>query len=386
MKWKNVVHIAATFLAVTSAHAVPTTNMSGMVTDSVGNALVGIGVSLAIAGNATKTDIKGAWAISSSDAGIQEYTQDAANSVTKHIVLAGGHIRIQFEGMDAEGRRDYKISQLKQPVHQDSQRMLGAVFVDTILYSWKGIIRDREPISTYSQIGLVEIIDTNNLAAATSSGTVTDADGNTYKTMTYGTQTWMIENLRTSTMKNGAALTEYDNSTQWWQNSVSTTTAAYCSYGNDPSYSTKYGYIYNYNAVSSGMLAPTGWHIPSEDEWTQLQDFLIAHGYKYDSSSSDNEIGKALASSSGWESSTNIGAVGNSQSTNNSSTFSGAPGGYRDDNGVYQGAGSFAVWWTSTFSTGKYAEYVSLYYANTSLIYNLNASGYSGKYVRCIKD
>lgn len=222
--------------------------------------------------------------------------------------------------------------------------------------------------------------DTNN------SGTVRDIDGNVYKTMKIGKQTWMLENLRVETLRNGTRLTKYDDATQWWQNSVSTSTPAYCMYQNDGYQGTTYGYIYNYNAVSTGKLAPDGWHIPTDEEWTEMQEYLSAHGGNYDGSTTGNKVGKTIAASSGWLTSSNIGAVGNDQSKNNTSKFNGLAGGYRDDNGVYQAIGNSCFWWTSSFSSGKFAYYIHLSYLNASLIHSSGQSGYSGYYVRCVKN
>lgn len=99
---------------------------------------------------------------------------------------------------------------------------------------------------------------------------VTDQDGNKYNTIKIGNQIWMSENLKTTTYRNGDAIPNITDPTAWYNLS----TAAYCDYDNNPANSATYGKLYNWHAVHSGQLCPTGWHIPSEAEWNILEAFL----------------------------------------------------------------------------------------------------------------
>ena len=87
---------------------------------------------------------------------------------------------------------------------------------------------------------------------------------------------------------------------------------------------------------------------PSDAEWTTLENYLIANGYNYDGTTTGNKIAKAMASNTGWNSSTNTGAIGNDQSLNNSSDFNAFPEGNRDSNGSFANEGSDAIFWSST--------------------------------------
>jgi uncharacterized protein (TIGR02145 family) len=103
-------------------------------------------------------------------------------------------------------------------------------------------------------------------------GSVTDVDGNVYKTIIIGTQTWMAENLRTTKYKDGVAIPKVTSGTEWKNLSA----AAYCAYNNTTRIDSisVYGYLYNWYAVNTGKLAPTGWHVPSKTEWETLIGYL----------------------------------------------------------------------------------------------------------------
>ena len=104
-------------------------------------------------------------------------------------------------------------------------------------------------------------------------GTLTDQDGNIYKTVTIGTQTWMAENLRTTKYRDGSAISNVTNDIAW----QILTTGAYCNYNNTESVDTiaTNGRLYNwYAATDSRNIAPTGWHVPTDAEWTTLITYL----------------------------------------------------------------------------------------------------------------
>ena len=97
-------------------------------------------------------------------------------------------------------------------------------------------------------------------------------------------------------------------------------------------------------------FAPEGWHVPTDAEWTTLENYLITNGYNYDGTTTGNKIGKAMASTTGWNTSTNTGAIGNDQSLNNDSEFNAPPEGGRSSNGSFFYEGSSAIFWSSTES------------------------------------
>ena len=97
-------------------------------------------------------------------------------------------------------------------------------------------------------------------------------------------------------------------------------------------------------------FAPEGWHVPSDAEWTTLEEYLIASGYNYDGTTTGNKIAKAMASTTGWNSSGEQGAPGNNQSLNNSSGFNAFPEGYRGywEQGSFVNNSNQALFWSSS--------------------------------------
>jgi uncharacterized protein (TIGR02145 family) len=101
-------------------------------------------------------------------------------------------------------------------------------------------------------------------------GLVYDQDGNEYHTITLGTQVWMVENLRTTHYRNGDPIPNLTDNTSW----ADTPDGAYCDYNNDPANSAIYGRLYNkFAALDSRHIAPSGWHVPSENEWFTLLSY-----------------------------------------------------------------------------------------------------------------
>lgn len=101
--------------------------------------------------------------------------------------------------------------------------------------------------------------------------TVTDFDGNIYHVVTIGTQDWLIENLKVTHYRTGDAIPNVTGNTQWGN----LTTGAYCDYDNSVGNGTTYGRLYNWFAVNdSRKIAPTGWHVSSDAEWTVLTTYL----------------------------------------------------------------------------------------------------------------
>jgi uncharacterized protein (TIGR02145 family) len=225
--------------------------------------------------------------------------------------------------------------------------------------------------------------DSGNTSDEITFGTMADQDGNSYKTVTIGTQTWMAENLKTTTYNDGAAIPYVSSTSDWGDNR----TGAYCYYNNSASNGSKYGFLYNWYVVNTGLLAPEGWHVASDAEWNTLIEYLTNNGFGYEGSGDD--VAKAMASVSGWEDSDDEGDVGYDQSTNNSSGFNALPGGFRYceggfDNLLYESLiGIECDWWTSSSSDGAHCyglSYKDAYYSTG------NIDKRYGYYVRCIKD
>src|ERR1035437_7296556 len=183
-----------------------------------------------------------------------------------------------------------------------------------------------------------------------SASTVTDKDGNVYHTVTIGTQTWMVENLKTTKYNDGTAIPLVTDNTAWHNLS----TPAYCWYNNDATtYKNKYGALYNWYTVNTGKLDPTGWHVPTDAEWTTLENYLYANGYNYDGSTSGYPTyAKSLAAATDWAidiDTYDADAIGNDLSKNNSTGFSALPGGDRSSSfGSFYDVGYHGYWWSST--------------------------------------
>ncbi len=215
-------------------------------------------------------------------------------------------------------------------------------------------------------------------------GTAIDIDGNTYHIITIGTQTWMVENLKVTKYNDGTAIPLVTDVTAW----DNLTTPGYCWYNNDATTNKNtYGGLYNWHAVNTGNLAPSGWHVPTDAEWTTLEDYLIANGYNYDGTTSGNNIAKAMASTTNWSSSITEGAPGNTDypTYRNKSELTVFPGGYRATIGSFHKIGEQGNFWSSTESTTEYAWYRRLSY-DYSYVSRYEAYKEAGHSVRCIRD
>ena len=224
-------------------------------------------------------------------------------------------------------------------------------------------------------------------------GSMTDSEGNTYKTVKIGAQWWMAENLKATKYADGTAIPHVTDNSAWGVLNDNNSDKAYCFYDNDAS--SDYGVLYTFAAAINGTpqsgsnkvqgVCPDGWHLPSNGEWKELEEYMIANGYNYNGSTNINMIGKALASKTGWASDNKSGRVGNNPSTNNSSGFSALPGGVRTNNGAFNYAGNYGFWWSSNVYDTSKANFRLLNYEQPSFVeYRFNKSfGFS---VRCLKD
>jgi uncharacterized protein (TIGR02145 family) len=228
--------------------------------------------------------------------------------------------------------------------------------------------------------------------AISTSTTIADIDGNVYHTVTIGTQVWMVENLKTTHYRNGDAIANVTNITTW----TGLSTGAWCDYNNDATNGTKYGHLYNFFAVAdSRNIAPAGWHIPTNTEWTTLTNYVSTH-----LGTSLSEA-KALAATTDWRAYSDPVAIGCNLTLNNSTGFSALPGSYRNgNNGKFNSIGISAYWWSSTEDDSTFAQYgrITAHYRymqyNYSGMYSLydienDTYGYGrqqGFSVRCIKN
>jgi uncharacterized protein (TIGR02145 family) len=207
------------------------------------------------------------------------------------------------------------------------------------------------------------------------STSIADREGNVYRTVQIGTQVWMAENLKATRFNNNSVIPIITDNNAW----ILTSTPAYCWMLNDEStYKNLYGALYNWYAVADGNLCPTGWHVPSDDEFKTLELYLGLSVSQIDLWGwRGTTQGAQMKATSGWNDSGN---------GTNSSGFTGLAGGYRyGANGTFSAIGILTYWWTSTIDVTDAAWYRRLDGANSD-IYRASTSVKGGKYVRCLKN
>ncbi|HLP73226.1 MAG TPA: fibrobacter succinogenes major paralogous domain-containing protein [Bacteroidales bacterium] len=194
--------------------------------------------------------------------------------------------------------------------------------------------------------------------------TLTDYEGNTYKTVMLGKQLWMAENLRTTKLNDGTKLTNVTDGPQWGTQA----TPAYCWYNNDSaSYKDIYGALYNYHAVKTKKLCPAGWHVSSDEEWASMVALFGTPGMAGDK--------LCEAGNLHWRFATGTDESG----------FSALPGGRRYVNyGLFLEMGTSAYWWTSTTQDGYHSLFRAIYTGMGVVSgFEENGVGYS---IRCVRN
>jgi len=206
---------------------------------------------------------------------------------------------------------------------------------------------------------------------------ITDIDGNSYKTVRIGTQKWMAENLKVTRFNEGTFISKITDSLQW---RVNNSMPAWTYYNNDSTNNSRYGKLYNWFAASkittgNKNICPTGWHVPSISEWNILKDYLgggsVAGGKL-------KEIG-----TKNWKS-PNEGAT-------NTSLFNARPGGFRYENGTFEGVGLNGSWWSTTEGTPvnpiSPSKAFSMLVDNTHIYSSVSEDFKNiGVSIRCIQD
>ena len=179
-----------------------------------------------------------------------------------------------------------------------------------------------------------------------------------------GKQTWATKNLDLSTYRNGDAIPQVQDAKAW----IFLKTGAWCYYENKGENGTTYGKLYNWYAVNDPRgLAPKGYHIPTDAEWTTLTVYL----------GGDSIAGTKMKSTSGWE---------NNGNGNNTSGFAGLPGGFRLWSGYFFNIGALGYWWSSSDEgNARSAQPRSLNYSDGDVSRNTDSEE-DGLSVRCIKD
>lgn len=222
---------------------------------------------------------------------------------------------------------------------------------------------------------------------------VTDYDGNEYKTVQIGTQIWMAENLKTTHYADGTAIQLVENGTDWVL--LVHSAKAMCYYDNSITNKDEYGALYNWEAAMNGSISsvanpsdvqgvcPDSWHLPSDDEWKELEMYLgmnqsVAEMYSFRGT---NEGSKLAGDSSLW-----INGALEGDIEFGSSGFNALPGGYRPPyNEIFSQLGDIAEFWSSTESGDTLVFTRLLHFYNTR-VHRFTISKKDGHSVRCIKD
>jgi uncharacterized protein (TIGR02145 family) len=327
------------------------------------------------------------------------YAKQTANTQLTILNLAGKEI-LQMNNNLSKGIQRYRIAGLKQGMYfinisseqyfytsklislsttQNEVKMeyLGSEKAEFINMTFKSIKSTVDmPYTTGDRLlikGISGNFSTIITDVPTASKTVTfnftactDTDNNNYSVVKIGTQTWMAENLKVTKYRDGTTIPNVTDNITW----VNLTTGAYCDYFNTPGYSIIYGKLYNFfTVVDSRNLCPTGWHVPSDAEWTTLTTYLG---------------GDAVAGDKLKETGLTHFLTQNKTATNETG-FTALPAGTRTDNGPYILLGEFGSWWNSNEYNTTKALYCSVG-NSVPIVGRGNIDKIRGISVRCLQD
>lgn len=206
---------------------------------------------------------------------------------------------------------------------------------------------------------------------------VTDIDNNSYTTVIIGNQEWMAENLKVTRFSNGDSIAHVETSNDW----IQTTSSAWCLYDNEASNNSEFGKLYNWYAANDNRnICPTGWRLPSTNDYLQLINHIDSDG-----TLNSNDAGSHLKTKGNQD---NNGLwISNNDDATNAYSFSAKPSGKRN----YQFGANFftkfysASFWTSSESDLDNAFYMNLYH-DSNLIDAVTINKGMGVCIRCIKD
>ncbi len=219
---------------------------------------------------------------------------------------------------------------------------------------------------------LISIIASVFLFATMVAAQVTDKDGKSYKTVSIDSKIWMADNLSVTHFRNGNLIPNVKTNDEW-EKAFKEQKPAWCFYNFDPTMGDKYGILYNgYAVLDKRGLAPVGWHVSTDEEWTGLTTFLGIH-----------DAGKKLKATSGWS------YYGGNGSGTNESGFNALAAGFMMYYGNFIAEGTNAYFWTSTTFEDNIVRnhyYRSIDPANSLDVVRGSQSSGNGSSVRCVKD
>lgn len=292
---------------------------------------------------------------------IPTITTTASSSITSSTATSGGNVT--SDGGAAVTARGVCWSTSENPTTTNSKTSDG-----TGIGSFTSSIIGLTAVTTY----YVRAYATNSVGTAYGNEvsfktiSISDIDGNVYNMVTIGTQIWMASNLKTTKYNDGTPIPLVTDNTAW----SNLETPGYCWYNNDAAANKNtYGALYNWYTVNTGKLCPTGWHMPSDAEWTVLTSYLG---------------GESVAGGKLKETGTSHWLSPNAYATNTTG-FTALPGGYRYRLGEFLYIGFNGFWWSSSEYDTNYVWYRFMRYyssdASRDVFYREN--GFS---VRCLRD
>ncbi len=301
------------------------------------------------------------------------------NSIVNDVILTSATVNsliIDNGGLPINARGVVWDTSQKPSLENNSGRTNDGAGTGTFSSSLTGLNPNTTYYArTYATNSLGETSYNNTTVVKTRTGEVTDIDGNTYYTVTIGTQVWMAENLMTTKYNDGTDIPYKPGNEEW-----NIFTPAYCWVNNNPGLKETYGATYNWyvcDPASNGNrnVCPTGWHVPTQDEWAELSDLLggtqMAGGHL-------KETGLEH-----WKS-PNTGAT-------NETGFTALPAGYRSGTGIWWLIGERGQWWAST-ETFNYSEIERTAFSAWIRNYETILTPYPsllarcGHSIRCLKD
>ena len=287
--------------------------------------------------------------------------------ITQNTASSGGYINIDGNALIIARGVCWSISQ--NPTIADSKTNDGTG-IGSFTSSLTGLsvntpnyVRAYATNNTGTGYGNQETLTT--IAVTIETGTVTDIDGNVYQTVKIGDQWWMAENLKTTKYNDGTDIPNVTDASEW----ANLSTPGYCWYNNDVSNKNPYGALYNWFTVNTGKLAPIGWHVPTNTDWTTLTDFL----------GGESVAGSKLkeAGTMHWYISSHLGT--------NESGFTALPGGSHGYGGAFQGIEFAGYWWSSSEYNVDLAWLRALLDDWNNVYGDGNYKNY-GYSVRCVRD
>jgi uncharacterized protein (TIGR02145 family) len=394
---KRALYTVSALIAISPVQAL---HLTGVVKNSAGSGLEGVKVRLGKAAITTTTASDGSFTLTDGT-GLKRHGRFTDLSSERPIILAGNKLvyhageqaNVSAAAYDCAGKLVYARQEtvyrgnhsLTLPRFGSGVRIF-RISVDNKQYGFKsvaGVAADRRAVSSGGENGIAGQAkaaggfddallfikqgyrfhrialtkpDTAGLQIALSpldTGTVTDADGNAYRTVRIGNQNWTAENLRSTKYNDGSGI---GSGCQFYNNTTDATAKK------------KWGALYTIAAVKSGKLAPTGWRVPTNADWDTLQNYLISQGYNYDGTASGNKIAKSIAATTDWQASVETGAVGNDLTLNNASGFSALPAGWLDWEGSqFRHQQARTYWWSATQYDATYQYVRDLWYINFDL-------------------